>query len=372
MGSLRVLHCDFEKTFRGAENQLLTLHMGLLRQGIASAVVGTADVGLHMEMRRRRMQGFTGVSRLRPRIGEFDPVAALGLIRAVAAFNPTIVHAHSAHAAGIIYLARHFIGKQTYSVFHRTVTDALGVLSAAKYAAADLIISVSTEGKKRLLERGVAGGRIVVIPAGITICPADACDVEGPVRSAPLRDPVIGTICALDRTQKDVATLVRACVSLREKFKGLRCHIFGDGPDYKALQSLIASQGLGETVVLRGWWQGPLQDAIKQLDVFVLPTFKEGTSNVLIAAMACGLPCVASRVEGNEEVLADAGLLVPVKDTQAMADALARVITEPGLYQDLARRCHERSKLFTAEKTLQATVRCYASLMKGPTVAAGA
>jgi glycosyltransferase involved in cell wall biosynthesis len=68
-------------------------------------------------------------------------------------------------------------------------------------------------------------------------------------------------------------------------------------------------------------------------DLFVLPSLSEGLPTVVCEAMNCGRAVVATAVDGTPEIVRDGltGLLVPPKDAPALADALARVLHEPGL-----------------------------------------
>lgn len=355
---LSVLHVDFQEVFRGAENQLLLLHEGLIHRGVMSMVLAFAGSGLYHQACRRRLPNIFVVPSRRWHLGELDPWALFGLLAACRRYQPAVVHAHSAHAAGVVYLAKPWLPDSLKIVFHRTVTDPLGFFSRHKYNAADRIISVSQEGKRRLLERGVREDKITVIAAGLTLTPGS--------RRAP-RDKdknffTIGSLAALDRTQKDVATLIHAAARARQELPHLRVSIFGDGPDRGALEALTDRLNLRSQVTFHGWWHGPLEDALSELDVFILPSFKEGTSNVLIAAMALGLPCIATRIPGNEEVLGDCGMLFEVGNPMALAQAIAQLERSSALRETLAHKALERSRFFSFERSLKATMAAYEEL----------
>ena len=74
-------------------------------------------------------------------------------------------------------------------------------------------------------------------------------------------------------------------------------------------------------------------------DVFVLASFTEGHPKVLLEAMACGIPCVASDCTGNRSLVTDGrtGLLFDPHDAKALSHCLERVLNEPGLGPELAR-----------------------------------
>jgi glycosyltransferase involved in cell wall biosynthesis len=88
------------------------------------------------------------------------------------------------------------------------------------------------------------------------------------------------------------------------------------------------------------------------LDAFVLPSVSEGCPNVLMEAMAVGVPCVASRI-GATDILVEhgvSGLLVPYGDSHALAEALSKLREDPELAVYLGRAARERMKLFSPER----------------------
>ncbi len=87
------------------------------------------------------------------------------------------------------------------------------------------------------------------------------------------------------------------------------------------------------------------------LDAFVLPSVSEGCPNVLMEAMAVGLPCVASQVGATEILVEDglSGLLVPYGDSDSLTEALSRLRANPELAVSLGRAARERMRLFSTE-----------------------
>ena len=96
-----------------------------------------------------------------------------------------------------------------------------------------------------------------------------------------------------------------------------------------------------------------IPDLLSALDIFVLPSHSEGVSLALLEAMAAGLPVIATAVGGLPEVVTDGenGLLIPPKDPEALAQALARLLADPALAKKLgenARRTWKRITPWTA------------------------
>ena len=123
--------------------------------------------------------------------------------------------------------------------------------------------------------------------------------------------------------QKDFATLVRAFALVRAEFP-CRLVIVGEGPERRNLESLAASLGLDDDVLLPGFDPNPWR-YMSRSAVFVLSSVVEGLPSALIEALACGAPVVSTDCRGGpREILASGryGTLVPVGDVTAMAFAV--------------------------------------------------
>jgi glycosyltransferase involved in cell wall biosynthesis len=122
-----------------------------------------------------------------------------------------------------------------------------------------------------------------------------------------------------------------------------RLRIVGDGPERAALENRAAHHGMANRVIFHGWAQrDELAELYRGSDVFVFPSNDEGMPNVLLEALACGLPVVATRVAGNEELVSlENGFLVPPRDPTAFAAAIAPLINEPSLRVRLGKRSRE-------------------------------
>jgi glycogen synthase len=126
--------------------------------------------------------------------------------------------------------------------------------------------------------------------------------------------------------QKGVDVLLDALANLRHQ--PWRLTIAGDGPERASLAGQATRLGIADRVNFRGWVQREeLPDLYRSSDVFVFPSHDEGMPNVVLEAMASGLPIVATRVPGNDELVRDNGTLVPPGDLRAFAEALAPLLT---------------------------------------------
>ncbi|THF61631.1 TIGR03088 family PEP-CTERM/XrtA system glycosyltransferase [Pseudothauera rhizosphaerae] len=174
---------------------------------------------------------------------------------------------------------------------------------------------------------GIGAHRIERICNGVdTLRFRPAAAGETALPDCPFREPGLIRVGTVGRLQavKDQLNLVRAfALACREggTADALRLVIVGDGPLRGAVEDEIRAAGLADRVWLAGE-RSDVPEAMRALDVFVLPSRAEGISNTILEAMASGLPVVATDVGGNGElVVADeTGRLVP----PAAPDALAR------------------------------------------------
>jgi glycosyltransferase involved in cell wall biosynthesis len=107
--------------------------------------------------------------------------------------------------------------------------------------------------------------------------------------------------------------------------------ILGEGPERQTLEQLAASLGVAERVDFRGYLNEPWP-VFREAKMLALASHTEAFGNVLVEAMAHGLPVVATRCGGPEEVLAEGryGRLVAVGDDRALARAIDETLAEPG------------------------------------------
>jgi glycosyltransferase involved in cell wall biosynthesis len=128
--------------------------------------------------------------------------------------------------------------------------------------------------------------------------------------------------------QKDFATLLRAFALLRSH-RPVRLVILGEGPERARLMALARKLGVEPDLHLPGFVANPFA-WIRRASLFVLSSAWEGLPTVLIEALACGTPVVATDCpHGPREILGDLGPLVPVGNASAMKEAMCRMLDAP-------------------------------------------
>lgn len=166
------------------------------------------------------------------------------------------------------------------------------------------------------------------------------------------------------RAPKDYDVFLQAARLLRDRDPTYRFVIAGEGngPLFERLLTLRRDLGLEDAVTFLGL-RADVPTVLRNLDVYALSSSTEGFSIACIEAMACGIPVVATRSGGPQEIIEDgvSGLLVPTRDPQRLAEAIERIGREPGLATRLARNgaAHVRHKY-----ALVSTLRAYEALLR--------
>jgi len=162
-------------------------------------------------------------------------------------------------------------------------------------------------------------------------------------QAKPLRKPVILCVGQL-RERKGLIYLVKACAILQKRNIDFICRIIGEGPERAQLEEEINQAGLSQKVELPGALpQEEVVNQYEQANLFVLPAVmaesgdQDGIPNVILEAMAMELPVVSTWSSAIPEVVHDQhnGLLVPQKDPGALADAIARLLQNQKLSEQL-------------------------------------
>ena len=149
------------------------------------------------------------------------------------------------------------------------------------------------------------------------------------------------------KVAKDYPTLIESFDLIQEKIKA-ELLILGEGDERSKLENLINERNLGDLIHLPGFVPDPLQ-YLKGADLFVLSSSWEGFGNVIVEALACGVPVVSTDCKsGPAEILDDGkyGRLVPVGDSDAIANAILEELEK----EHDTEKLKERARDFSIEK----------------------
>ncbi len=203
---------------------------------------------------------------------------------------------------------------------------------------------LSTRSRTYLTSRGFRVERIVHIPTGVDTEKFRPTTEKRPVVVANFIPPIERDIICIARLEysKGIDVLLHAWgrvmkehIEQRLSLK-LRLRLVGKGTLRSQLEHIVTELGLWDSVEFLGL-RTDVVELLQQCWGFVLPSRWEGMPNALLEAMACGLPCVATRVSGSEDIISDGinGLLVEPEQPAEMASSLCRIIEDPDLAQRL-------------------------------------
>ncbi len=137
--------------------------------------------------------------------------------------------------------------------------------------------------------------------------------------------------------------LIQACSLLRQQFPDLVCLLAGDGQRFQEMRSLVQHYQLEGTVHLLGH-RDDVPDLLRVADIFVLCSWQEGLSIAILEAMAAGLPVIASRVPGMDEVVShgQTGYLVEGGSPEECAVALQSLLLNPEMRRSMGQAGYQK------------------------------
>jgi len=342
---VRVMHVVYSLEPGGMEFGVVKLVNGLDRNRVSSAICATKPGGRlrdlvepHVpvfEMRRRRgndvrlvWQLFRLFRRERPHVVHTHAWGTLieGLVAARLARVPLVVHGEH----GTLQLKAHQLRAQR-----------LG------WGLVDQVLSVSSRLAARMVdETRFPAHRVETIRNGVNLSRFGTLSRLEARRALGLAETavIVGTVGRLVPV-KDQASLLAAIALLAQRGVCTTVVLAGDGPLRPDLEAKAASLGLADRVKMLGH-RPDVEAVLAALDVFVLPSVSEGLSNTILEAMASGLPVVATRVGGADELVEEGttGLLVEPGDPKALGLAIEQLVSDPARRADMGNKARQRAE----------------------------
>lgn len=198
----------------------------------------------------------------------------------------------------------------------------------------DKVLCVSQALKEECLRAGLPAAICEVLENGVDcqhFCPQIPREEAKRRLGLPVDAAIVGYVGRLS-AEKDLETLLRALGKLRGLGYPVHGLIVGDGPLLGKLAALAGELGLGQHVTFAGHSPDPRLH-YSAMDIFVLPSLREGLPNVLLEAMAMALPVVATPVGGIPQALKDGetGAFFPCGDAEVLTQIVAHFLDNPGL-----------------------------------------
>lgn len=340
---LRVMLMTDEMEVGGSQRQIVQLAMGLKERGIECVVLYFIKPSFLVD----RLHA-AGIQTLRvDKRRRVDPEFVWKLRQAIRQWAPDILHCYSFTAELWGAIATRLLPASERPTLITSVRGTYEWYSANQWRMkhwasqrSQGIISNSREGAEYAARQmGLPMSRFSIVHNGVEVPepPADAVAALRKEYTATTPDgqadaPFETLLLFVGRLveHKNLPRLLDAFARLAAERPHVRLLLVGGGPLHDTLAARIRELKLDERALLLGE-RSDVAALMKAADLLVAPSLREGMSNVILEAMALGLPVLATRVGGTPEVIEDGrhGVLVDPTDTQALADAMLQLIDDP-------------------------------------------
>jgi len=286
-----------------------------------------------------------------------------------------VLHAHTPRTAMIASLvAKRCRLPWVYHVHSPTARDSTRAIvnrinnwvEAYSLRNADHIITVSKSLRREMLSRGHSRSKITAVANGV----ADQPPID-PMTRGKTQHWKLGMV-ALVRPRKGIEVLLEAIAKLKEERNRITLEVIGgfETPEYESsIRGLIHRLDLGRIVSLRGFTKD-VPTVMRTFDAMVLPSlFGEGMPMVVLEALACGVPVIATSVEGTPEVIrhGQEGLLARPQDVESLSQAIQVFISDRSAWTRMSRLAVQRHRQgFSDVKMAEKTARVYRKLLSCP------
>jgi glycosyltransferase involved in cell wall biosynthesis len=301
------------------------------------------------------------------------------IFRIIRREKPHIVHTHTAKAgfvgrvaarlAGVPVVCHTFHGHVLRGYFVPAKSRLFTLVEKFCACLSDRVITLNDLLKNELMAMGVAHtDRIVVAPLGLDLKdfgqPQRGCGgfrSELKLRKEHKLVAVVGRLVKI----KNIHLFIDAARIVRQHAPETHFAVIGDGEHRSELERHARSIGMSNAVHFTGW-RRDLANIYPDLDAIVSSSDNEGTPVSLIEAMAAGCPVVATKVGGVPDLLEHGqfGRLTPQGDSCALAEAILKVLREPELTSEMARKARETVlKRYSIERLISDMDQLYMSLL---------
>jgi glycosyltransferase involved in cell wall biosynthesis len=220
---------------------------------------------------------------------------------------------------------------------------------------ANILVAVSEDMVSLSIREGVHAQRLVLISNGVKLAQSDH-QAALALRSELISSPSGYLILSVGRLtyQKGHSFLLRALPIILEKYPDTFLALAGTGPLRDELFAQANSLGIAGRVHFLGV-RSDIPDLLAASDLFVLPSRWEGLPLVILEAMSARRAIIATRVEGVSGALQEGqcGVLIPIENSQALADSVQSLLADPARRQNLADSAYQRYlQEYTQEKMI--------------------
>ena len=358
--NIRVLHVDSEKTWRGGQQQAAYLLEGMQSAGYKTCMICQPQSALAKYCADKELP-FHSVRMS----GEIDFVAGYRIATICRKIGYNILHLHSAHSIATGLWAK---------LFHRRL-KLIGVrrvdfhirknpFSHFKYSTRliNKLVCISKEIENVAKQDGIPENKLTVIYSGVDLNKFKAIILPKEFKQQigiPDGHIVVGTVAAL-AWHKDYPNLLKAARIVLDRVENVTFCAVGSGPDKDKIYSVARELGLGNRFIFTGFRQD-VGNFLKIYDMFVLSSCMEGLGTSILDAQVAGLPVIACKTGGIPEIVDHEinGLLVPSKNSEALAEAIIRLIKNKFEREKFGKKANEMVSHFSISNTIHKNLDLY-------------
>lgn len=316
----------------GAENQALLLSEHLMQKGLDVSVLTRSFAGIPAFEHIRTVSVYRAIHTVNaPTLFSLWYFFSCIFFMIVKRNRYDILHCHIVqgfHSAAAVIVGRVFKKKVMIKIASTGVTSdfnhlrrVLGGNYILRFLKkTDTLIATSTQAAIEARREGFLDGQIAIIPNGVDIRRFKPSNRYAHARS---RIVCVGRLIS----GKGVDILIDAFAQLQREGICRQLDVIGSGPECDALSEKAAKLGCVGEVVFHGE-VSKVEDCLDNTCVFVQPSRSEGMSNVILEAMSCGLPVIATRTGAASDIIQDSvnGLLVDVGSVEHIRDAVKKIV----------------------------------------------
>lgn len=352
---LHVAHLHTGWGWGGGEHQVALLVRALSEAGTRATLWARRD-GLLLG--RAAGQGLPA----RPLPGRWRlPFGHIRLCRDLERGGIDLLHCHDSQALALGIRVRRRLGLPL--VLSRRVASPLrrNPVSRAKYSARhiDAVVAVSATVRDVFCRGGFPEDRVFVAPSGLDLAYLDSLDRSEAFRASLGGGRIVVGIGKL-APKKNWPLFIRTAAAATAAGLDASWLIVGDGPDRRALESLARGEGLASIVRFLGFRDDAAR-ILRNSDLLLFPSIREGAPGVVREAMALGVPVVAADAAGTAETLDGHGWLVSPDEARDAARAVIGALTDADLCGAVTRAAQRSAReRFAFDRTRAATEAVYA------------
>lgn len=340
MQKIKILYLYSSKGFGGMVHNISLLANHLNKENfevLAIALTNSGDKDSELELNKDSSVIFRRIDEK----GKFNLSSINQIDRLIKEFNVDILscHGYKADIYGFILRKFYHADPKLVTVAHGWVTPGIKMrfyyfLDKLVMKSFDRIVLVS-----KALQREIKG---FLIPRERIVCIDNAIDPDDFVKkcdNSAVRgklnindEDYVMTFAGRLSKEKNIGTILLAVRELISAGKKVRLLVAGDGPLRDRLVESAKKLDIEENVIFAGY-QKNINEIYSISDVYISASFKEGLSNSLLEAQAIGIPCIASDIAGNDEIIKDGvnGSLFKPKDHKGLAKKISALMEDKDL-----------------------------------------